>query len=234
MLSKFVELIIEWNAKINLISRKDVENIWQRHLLGSLAMLFNFQLKENANVVDVGTGGGFPGIPLAICLPDVSFTLVDSIQKKVNVVTDIIEKLQLHNAKVLCGRAEELNMKAVHNRKFDYVTARAVAPITDVIGWTKMFLRTVPPTSSVILSPRFIGGEESQKRQGVEILHFVQNDKIGIAPGAIIIFKGGDVTPEIQQARIKYKPKSIETLPLVIDGIDPAEFSEKKLVIVRP
>jgi len=213
LLVEFVRLLLDWNTKINLVSRKDVENIWQKHILGSLAILFNYKFQEQSSIVDVGTGGGFPGIPLAICLPECSFLLVDSIQKKINVVADIIEKLELKNTTAICGRAEELNMKAVYNRKYTYVTARAVAPVSDVVGWTKMFLRTsiAPPDQTQI-----------------------PGEKRTISSGSIIIFKGGDVTAELEQARIKQNPKSIETLPLIIEGVELADFTDKKLVVIRP
>ncbi len=217
LLVEFVELINEWNTKINLISRKDAENIWQKHILGSLSLLFTHQLKREATIVDVGTGGGFPGIPLAICLPTSLFMLVDSIQKKINVVNDVIDKLELPNANAFVGRAEELNMKAVYNRKFDYVTARAVGPIADIVGWTKMFLRTTGEALNEIPPPVL---DDPTKQY--------------IAPGAIIIFKGGDITAELEQLQIKLKPKSVEVFPHVIAGIDPMEFLDKKIVIVRP
>ena len=213
LLNRFINLLLEWNSKINLISRKEGENVWSKHLLGSLSILFKSRFAEGSKIVDIGTGGGFPGIPLAICLPNNSFTLVDSIQKKISVVTDIIQQLELPNAIAICCRAEELCRKPEHLKKYDYVTARAVAPISDIIGWTRPFLKS--------------GLSAGHKEKNAAI-------KRTIEPGSIVIFKGGDVTTEIEQTRIKHNPKSIEVVPLNIEGIDPADFSDKKIVIIKP
>lgn len=128
--SQFHDLIIEWNEKINLISRKNIDKVESQHLLHSLAIAKVISFKENTKVLDVGTGGGFPGIPLAIAFPNVQFTFVDSIQKKINAVKDMVQRLELYNVTVINGRAEN-----VHG-KFDFVTARAVAQTEKLVGWT--------------------------------------------------------------------------------------------------
>ena len=129
-------LFAEWNHRINLISRKDIEHFYERHVLHSLAIARFIQFKEGANVIDVGTGGGFPGIPLAIIFPQVNFTLVDSITKKIKVVDDILQKLGLQNVETLNMRAEDIKIKA------DYIISRATAPLTELINWTKHTLQT--------------------------------------------------------------------------------------------
>ncbi len=118
-LEKFKTLFLEWNSKINLISRKDTEEFCVKHVLHSLAIAKYVDL-DDTKVLDVGTGGGFPGIPLSIMFPEAEFLLIDSIGKKINVVNDIIEKLELPNIKAKAVRSNELK------RKFDFVVARAV------------------------------------------------------------------------------------------------------------
>ena len=116
------ELYNYWNAQINVISRKDITALYERHVLHSLAIAKFVKFVPGTQILDVGTGGGFPGIPLAIFFPDVQFTLVDSIQKKINVVNDLIVQLELENCLAVCSRAENVS------GKFDYVVSRATAP----------------------------------------------------------------------------------------------------------
>ncbi|MDO9613647.1 MAG: 16S rRNA (guanine(527)-N(7))-methyltransferase RsmG [Bacteroidota bacterium] len=110
----------EWNSKINVISRKDIEQLYERHILHSLAIAKVIQFKPGTTVLDVGTGGGFPGIPLAILFPEVSFLLIDSIAKKIKVVTEVSSALNLQNVKAEHQRVEDVN------QKFDFVVSRAV------------------------------------------------------------------------------------------------------------
>ncbi len=210
LLHNFATRLLEWNKKVNLISRKDEENIWEKHVLGSLLLISKFEFTKSSRVVDVGTGGGFPGIPLAICLPEIQFTLVDSIQKKINAVNDMITQLELKNAVAICSRAETLSETKEHKHQYDYIVSRAVARVNDIVRWSKKFLMKPP----------------NQK---------TKNDKpTNSDRGSIIIFKGGDVSQEIREAEIKQKPKSIEVIPLVVNGLDLFDFTDKKFVIVRP
>jgi len=126
----------EWNAQINLISRKDIDNLEERHLLHSLALAKFISFKDHTSILDLGTGGGFPGIMLAILFPNVAFTLVDSRNKKIMVVNDIIDKLQLKNAKGIHGRVEEIK-----NTQYDYVITRAVATIDKLQNWTHHLIK---------------------------------------------------------------------------------------------
>lgn len=134
-LERFMELSLEWNQKINLISRKDTEYIVEKHLLPSLSMAKICTFSNNSKVLDVGTGGGFPGIPLAICFPEVNFLLVDSIAKKVNVVESIAKELNLQNVRTRQIRAEELT------EQFDFVIGRAVTALPKFVGWIKRRIR---------------------------------------------------------------------------------------------
>jgi len=128
----------EWNEKINLISRKDIENLYPNHILHSLAILKFMKFKPQSRILDVGTGGGFPGIPLAIALPDVDFYLVDSIGKKINVVKDAIEVLGLKNVQAEHIRAEDLKVGS-----FDFVVSRAVAPLPDLMRWSQKHISKI-------------------------------------------------------------------------------------------
>lgn len=124
-------LYTEWNSKINLVSRKDIDEIYTRHILHSLAIAKVIKFPSGASVLDVGTGGGFPGIPLAVLFPDVSFHLVDSIGKKIKVVNQVAAALDLKNVKGTIGRAEGLN------EKYDFVVSRAVTRLKPFYGWIK-------------------------------------------------------------------------------------------------
>ncbi len=119
----------DWNSKINLISRKELGNLYERHVLHSLAIAKLFEFEAGDQVMDLGTGGGFPGIPLAILFPETHFQLVDSIGKKIKVVNDIAEKLGLTNVTARLDRAEKIK------GKLDYVVTRGVAEINQVKHW---------------------------------------------------------------------------------------------------
>ncbi len=119
----------EWNAQINVISRKDMEHFYERHVLHSLSIAFYWRPKQGAKVLDIGTGGGFPGIPLAILYPEAEFLLVDSIGKKIKVAHAVIEALGLTNVTAMQERAE--NLKG----KYDVVLSRAVARLAILVGY---------------------------------------------------------------------------------------------------
>ena len=110
-LNQYTSILREWNAKINLVSRKDTDRLEIKHLAHCLTITKFLRLMPKARLLDVGTGGGLPGIPLAICYPEARFTLMDSIGKKVMVVEDMVKRLDLHNAEVIRGRVEELPKK---------------------------------------------------------------------------------------------------------------------------
>jgi 16S rRNA (guanine527-N7)-methyltransferase len=123
------QLYAFWNSQINVISRKDIEHLMERHVLHSLGIAKIGSFVKGTEILDVGTGGGFPGIPLAILFPEVDFLLVDSIGKKIKVVNEVTLALQLQNVKALQIRAEEVN------QKFDFVVSRAVTALPDFIKW---------------------------------------------------------------------------------------------------
>lgn len=121
------DLYLDWNAKINVISRKDIENLYEHHVLHSLALAKVIDFKPGTTVMDLGTGGGFPGIPLAILFPDTKFHLVDSIGKKVRVANEVANAIGLKNVTFRHARAQE------EKQLFDFVVSRAVMPLSDLI-----------------------------------------------------------------------------------------------------
>ncbi|HEX8460861.1 MAG TPA: 16S rRNA (guanine(527)-N(7))-methyltransferase RsmG [Segetibacter sp.] len=124
------ELYKDWNSKINVISRKDIESLYLKHVLHSLAIAAVIEFQPGTQVIDIGTGGGFPGVPLAIFFPEVKFHLVDSIAKKLKVIDGVTTAIGLTNITTQHTRAEEMK-----NRQFDFVVSRAVAPIKDLWRW---------------------------------------------------------------------------------------------------
>ncbi len=133
------DLYAEWNQKINIISRKDIDNFYLHHVLHSLSIATQFDFTAGYEIMDLGSGGGFPGIPLAIFFPDVHFHLVDSINKKLKVAGAVAEAIGLRNITAEHTRAED-----IHNKKFDVVVSRAVAPLKDLWHWSKPLLKKKP------------------------------------------------------------------------------------------
>ena len=128
---KLEQLYTEWNEKINVISRKDMDGLYEKHILHSLGIAKIMPFADGTKVLDIGTGGGFPGIPLAILFPEVSFTLIDSIGKKIKVVEAVSEGLGLKNVTAVHGRAEKLK------EKFHFVVSRAVTQMPEFLRWLK-------------------------------------------------------------------------------------------------
>jgi 16S rRNA (guanine527-N7)-methyltransferase len=135
-LEKLEALYSLWNAQINVISRKDIGGLYEKHVLHSLSIAAVFHFPTGSQVIDIGTGGGFPGIPLAIFFPDVQFLLVDSIAKKLKVVDAVADALSLTNVCTQHIRAEE-----IRGKKFDIAVSRAVAPLKELWAWARPLLR---------------------------------------------------------------------------------------------
>lgn len=164
------ELYKEWNEKINVISRKDIDGLYEKHVLHSLSIAAIVNFPGNSEVIDLGTGGGFPGIPLAIFFPDVKFHLVDSIAKKLKVVEGVAGEIGLKNVTTQHSRIEDIK-----NRRFDYVVSRAVAPLKDLWRWCKPLLNNKTFTT-------FSNADVTQFKSGLFCL------------------KGGDLSGEIQES----------------------------------
>lgn len=128
---KLENLYNEWNEKINVISRKDMESLYEKHILHSLGIAKVMEFSPGTKVLDIGTGGGFPGIPLAILFPETQFTLIDSIGKKITVVNAVSEGIDLKNLTAIHGRAEKLK------EKFHFVVSRAVTQMPEFLRWLK-------------------------------------------------------------------------------------------------
>jgi len=126
----------EWNSKINVISRKDIGSLYEKHVLHSLAIAAAFDFPAGMEIIDIGTGGGFPGVPLAIFFPQVKFHLVDSINKKLKIIEEVKAALDLKNITTQHTRAEEIK-----NRKFDFAVSRAVAPLKELLSWSRPLLK---------------------------------------------------------------------------------------------
>ena len=152
----------DWNSKINIISRKDIDGLYEKHVLHSLSIAAAFDFADGTEIIDIGTGGGFPGIPLAIFFPQVQFHLVDSIAKKLKVVEAVAKDIDLKNLTTQHTRAEEIK-----NRKFDFAVSRAVAPLKDLWKWSKPLIKKPKfQISNPKLSPGLIclkGGDLAQE-----------------------------------------------------------------------
>lgn len=144
-LTSYAELLKAKNQVVNLISRKDDENILDRHILHSLTLVMpsvsGYAFPMNAKIFDIGTGGGLPGIPLKIARPDLKLTLCDSISKKVDATRDFIHQLGLVDVECIAARAEELVRNSRYHKQYDAVVSRAVAPLDDLVRWTKEMMK---------------------------------------------------------------------------------------------
>ena len=176
----------EWNAKINVISRKDIDGLYEKHVLHSLSIAAAFQFEPGMEILDIGTGGGFPGIPLAIFFPDVKFLLADSIAKKLKVVDAVAEGLGLKNITTQHIRVEEIK-----NRKFDFVVSRAVAPLKDLWRWSKPLLKKNHAP--------FVQSSES-----------INSSRL--SPPGLICLKGGDLANEIHDSGTRPRVMEITDL----------------------
>jgi len=157
----------EWNEKINLISRKDIENLEEHHLLHSLAIAKLITFEPGTIILDVGTGGGFPGIPLAILFPECKFTLIDSIGKKIRVAQDIATRIGLKNVECIQERAEE------EKQQFDFVVSRAVMPLPDLVKIIRKNIhhkhKNAMPNGLIVLKGGNIDGEIHPFRKMAEV-----------------------------------------------------------------
>jgi 16S rRNA (guanine527-N7)-methyltransferase len=177
----------EWNSMINIISRKDIDGLYEKHVLHSLSIAAAFDFGEGMEVIDIGTGGGFPGIPLAIYFPEVKFHMVDSIAKKLKVVDAIASALGLDNISTQHTRVEDIK-----NRKFDFAVSRAVAPLKDLWKWSRPLIRM-----------NSTAAEKQAERASFELKR------------GLICLKGGDLAAEIHESGTR--PRVIEISELFME-----------------
>jgi len=185
--------LIYWNEKVNLISRKDVDNIYERHLLHSISALKYIEIPPKSKCLDIGTGGGLPGIPIAIATGDITMIMVDSIAKKVKIADMLAKHTGLRRISAIQSRVEDLQAKKDYLNYFNFVFARAVTRIADLMQ------RSVPLL----------------KQNGIYVL-----------------YKGGDISSEIEDALAKFPQFSFEVIDIDFFGLPFFKNEEKKIVVI--
>ncbi|HEY3250945.1 MAG TPA: RsmG family class I SAM-dependent methyltransferase [Ignavibacteria bacterium] len=210
---EFNDLLLEWNKKINLVSRKKTE---VTGLIEDSKLFFHaIDFKEGINILDLGTGGGFPGIIIAIHHPEVNLTLIDSVQKKINVVKDVVKKLELKNVEVICSRAEELAQKNLSFIKGEYPKAEEFEPE---------------------LNFPLTGGDSGREQQYAHKFHYVVSRSVAVLQdlakwskdllkpgGKLVAVKGGNIEGELQ------KTKKLE----YVKNVEIFDKNDRKIIVVR-
>jgi 16S rRNA (guanine527-N7)-methyltransferase len=207
---EYAGLLLRWNQKVNLISRKGEENVWEHHILHCTSLLFNTSISSTARLIDLGTGGGLPGIPIKILVPTLSIVLVDSVKKKTQAVADIVHQLSLTNVNVECSRAEELGTRSGFHNEFDYVITRGVAELSRLVRWSFPLL----------------------KLRTTELPEATRSGKRFIKPPALIAIKGGDLGKEIRGAKRSPQVQDIEILGLKVKGVQEVHNPDRKVAVV--
>ena len=215
LLEEYAVRLLEWNKKINLISRRDEENFWTRHILHCLGLVFKVEIPAGVRILDLGTGGGLPGVVLKIVRPYLLFTLLDSTQKKINVVKDLLGSLGLAGIDAVWGRAEDFGKQREYVERYDIVVARAVAPLKSLVRWSYPFLKKSTRKADV---GREVKPEATKKR---------------INGPTLLAFKGGDLDDEIRQLRNQLNVASISTIGLTLKGSTQIDDTDKKIVVVE-
>ncbi|MDI6803755.1 MAG: 16S rRNA (guanine(527)-N(7))-methyltransferase RsmG [Bacteroidota bacterium] len=206
----FVQLLLEKNKFVNLISRKDTEFVWENHILHSLSLCKYFTFNNSPKILDLGTGGGFPGIPLKIALPNIKIDLVDSIRKKVEAVSEFVKALKLDNASVVCSRTENLGVQFYN--KYDIVVSRGVAPLIDLVKWVKPLMN---------------------RSSNFELVSNIKNKKYNAKSPIFIAFKGGQIEAEIQTLKLANVCASVFICDVSMEGIEINLLQDKKIVLIQ-
>ncbi len=219
----------DWNSKINVISRKDIDGLYEKHVLHSLSIAAVFDFADGTDIIDIGTGGGFPGIPLAIFFPRAKFHLVDSIAKKIKIVEAISNEIGLKNITTQHARAEEIK-----NRKFDFAISRAVAPLEELWEWSRPLLKNSEfrvqssgysklrtPDSELLTLNTLLGSSKFRVKNSQPN---ALNSELPTLNFGLICLKGGDLAKEIQESRTR--PHIME-----IFEIFPEEFFKGKYIL---
>lgn len=214
ILELYVRKLLEANKSINLISRKDEASVWEHHILHSLSILFVFSLPTAARVIDVGTGGGLPGIPLKIVRPDLHMSLVDATRKKIESVSTILQHIDIKEVTATWCRVEDIAKTPGHAGKYDFAVARGVASLGDLVRWVR---------------PLIVQGGNSESVRADE----VRRRPIMLVPGALIAMKGGEISDELRKAERLKQSTAVDVFGLDLHGPAPAYFEDKKIVLVR-
>ncbi len=204
LFEKYRELLLNWNRQINLVSRRDEENFYPNHALNSISFLFTRSLKGDSRVIDLGTGGGLPGVPLKVLEPGLNLWLLDSIAKKTAALSSILADLGLPDARAVTGRAEELAKTDEFKGHFDYVVSRAAGKLDDLAKWSRGFLKRTEA----------FGGKT-------------------IPVGTLIVLKGGDFADEVKHTRNLKFVESVAVDEITFNGMDEMNNRDKKLVLVE-
>ena len=212
LFEKYALLIRRWNKQINLISRKDEDHIWENHFLHSASLLFRVKLPPDGRILDIGTGGGLPGIPIKIVHPELAITLMDATQKKTEALKSILGELGYDDVPVVWGRAEEIGKRKEHYQSYDIAIARAVAPLHDLVKWSRLFLR--------------------HSEKSIEVSSGGTRPPEQIPAPALIAFKGGDLDAELASLRRFKNIHQTKIIDLVFHGSENVTLTNKKLVIV--
>lgn len=209
-LEQYAKLLADWNAKVNLVSRKDQENVWPNHILHSISILFEVGFPAGMRIADIGSGGGLPGVPLSIAMPQVKLVLIESLRKKCLALEDMIQQLGVANARVVNARAEELSSTKEFRHSFDVVLARAVAPLERLIMWAAPLVR----------------------RERQLALKILKSDSESIDLPALIALKGGNLGLEMAEARGTGRLRDLRKVPIEFEGIENTTLVDKHIVIV--
>ncbi|MBI5323916.1 MAG: 16S rRNA (guanine(527)-N(7))-methyltransferase RsmG [Ignavibacteriae bacterium] len=191
-IERYRDELVYWNEKVNLISRKDIENLLEYHILHSLSVLKYLSLPVKSKCLDIGTGGGLPGIPIAIANPEVKMLLIDSIGKKIKIADMLANHSGNKYIKAMNARVEDLANKKEYNTYFDFVFARAVTDAEQIVQWSK---------------------------------------KIINHHGKIVLFKGGDLSSEIDELKKSFPKIIIKEQLISFIGFDKFEKENKKLLV---
>ncbi len=208
MLSAYVNSLLEWNKKHNLISRADTSNIWTRHILHSIYPVLVMKISEKLSFIDIGSGGGLPGIPIAILRPDLQGVLVDSVRKKTEAVRSIVESVRITNVTVVTDRVEAPSFVKQFRSAFDLAFARAVGPLPDLVTWSLPLLRKP--------------GKPGVGKEGGN----------GPRLPALVALKGGNLEEEIGETERLFPYLTITMHSIEPEGIADEFFTDKRIVIV--
>jgi 16S rRNA (guanine527-N7)-methyltransferase len=194
-LESYVGMLLDWNTKVNLISRKDTEHIWQAHVLHSASILIHYRFPPKAALLDLGSGGGLPGVVIKLLRPDLSVTCLDATMKKMDAVADMIGRLGLTDCSTAWGRAEDLNRTAPLTGSFDFVVARAVAPLRDLARWSRPFFRR--PSGTPDHTPTLVtlkGGDLEKECAQTKALPWVRT-----ITASALSFPGSEAIPGVDK-----------------------------------